>query len=203
MYMLEKRLPFVRFEDKENGINLEASAISGRPIPKVTTMIILTQHGSKDEFEAVAVEWLAAKRNLANRGEYDLQWVESFERQYKAWREGHELPREGTPVMTWPAVSKEQSVRLRALGFTVIEDVAQVPDSGLAIIGLDGRYLRDLARNWINESKDKGITSKELADANAKLSDQAILIAKMQEQIAELAANQKQKPGRKPMDEAA
>lgn len=162
-------MPHVRFETKDYGRNEEASKQTGRHVPLRATFIVITSHGSKDSVEQIADEWIPRKRLEASRGNYNEQWVDYFERQYEAWKKGHELPREGTPVLTWGAISPEANVRLRSIGIQVVEDLAAVPDSGLGTIGLDGRHLRDLARGWIAESKDKGINAKAIADANAEI----------------------------------
>jgi hypothetical protein len=197
-HVADKRPPFVRFEEREMGFNLEASELAGRPIPKVVTLACVTPHGSKDVFEKVADEFLAQLKRKALAGEYPTEWLHHFELQYSEFKKGNELPREGTPTKTWAGVSKEQSVRLCALGYTTIEDVAQIPDSGLPMLGLDGRYLRDLARSWINESKDKGVNARALADAQVKIESQQATIESLQTRLAKLEQSQEEAPRRGP-----
>jgi hypothetical protein len=205
--VFDKRPPFVRFEEREMGINQEASETAGRPIPKIVTLACVTPHGSKDCFEKVADEFLLQLKRKALAGEYPTEWLHHFELQYSEFKKGNELPREGTPTKTWAAVSKEQSSRLIACGYTTIEDVAQIPDSGLPMLGLDGRYLRDLARGWINESKDKGVNARALADAQVKIESQQATINSLQARLAKLEENSEEAPRRAPgrprKDEAA
>jgi hypothetical protein len=204
--VFDKRPPFVRFEEREMGINQEASDIAGRPIPKIVMLACITPHGSKDCFEKVADEFLAQIKKKALAGEYPTEWLRHFELQYSEFKKGNELPRDGTPVKTWPAVSKEQSTRLVACGFTTIEDVAQIPDSALGILGLDGRYLRDLARGWINESKDKGVNARAVADAQVKIETQEETIKSLQARLSRLEEDREEPrrgPGRPRKDEAA
>lgn len=199
----DKRPPFVQFEEREQGINSVASDLAGRPIPKVITLACITPAGSKDRFEKEADVWLKEIRSKAMQGQYPLEWVNFFEAQYAEWKKGNELPREGSPTKTWSAITKEQQVRLYALGYSTIEDVAAVPDSGLGQVGPDGRYLRDLARTWITESKDKGINARALADANVKLDQQSERIRSLEQQLQILQAQLqevpvKRGPGRPP-----
>lgn len=194
----DKRPPFVQYEEREVGINAEATETAGRPIPRVLTLACITPHGSKDRFEKEADVWLKEIRSKALRGEYPLEWVNFFEAQYAEWKKGNELPREGSPTRTWPAVTKEQGVRLIAMGYTTIEDVAQIPDTALGQIGPDGRYLRDLARSWINDSKDKGINARALADANVKIEQQNQRLESLQHQLAVLQAQLQEPPKRGP-----
>jgi len=162
-------MPHVRFETKDYGRNEEASRRAGRHIPNNATFIIIHPHGSKDESEHLADEWLPRKRMDASRGAYNEEWISFFEKQYAAWKQGQELPRQGTPIQTWQLASPEQRSRLRALGLTTVEDLSAVPDSGLGEIGLDARVLRDMARNWIAEGQQKGINAQELAMAQEEI----------------------------------
>lgn len=194
----DKRPPFVRFEDREYGINHEATARAGRPIPNVVPFALITPFGSKDCVEKVATEWIAQIERQAMSGQYPAEWVATYKLQFDKWKQGQELPRDGTPVKTWQAITKEQQVRLTALGYTVIEDLAQVPDSGLDMIGLDGRYLRDLARKWADG--DSAAVIKRAADLEAQVRDQAETIARLTAQVEALAA--KRGPGRPRKEEA-
>lgn len=196
MIQSDKRPPLVRFEDREYGINHEASERAGRPIPNVVPFALITPFGSKDIVEKVAEEWLSQIRHRAMQGGFPSEWVAQFERQFEEWKKGNELPREGTPVKTWQAISKEQQVRLIALGYSVIEDLAQCPDSGLGTIGLDGRYLRDLARKW--GDTDTAAIIKRAADLEAKVREQDEMISRMSEQLSQLS---KRGPGRPRKDE--
>jgi hypothetical protein len=184
--IFDKRPPFVRFEEREMGLNAEATAREGRPIPRVVVMACITPHGSKDCFEKVAEDWLAQIKQKAMSGEYPLDWKNHFELQYAEWRKGNELPREGTPVKTWAMCTREAATRLVAVGITTVEDLAQFPDTGLGAIGMDGRYLRDLARNWISEAKDKGANAKALADANLELASLRETVAQQSTRIDKL-----------------
>jgi hypothetical protein len=165
----DKRPPFVRFEEREYGRNVEASEAAGRPIPKVVVMACITPFASKDCIEKPATDWLEQIRGKAAKGEYPPEWAVGFQRQYDEYLKGNELPRDGTPTVTWQMATREQQLRLKALDITTVEDLALIPDSGLNMIGLDGRVLRDTARSWIAESKDKGIVAQELNKANAQI----------------------------------
>ncbi len=206
--VMDKRPPFVQFRDQEYGINREASEAAGRPVPAMVTMVCITPHGSKDEFVKPAEEWLAQTKAKALKGDYPVEWYNHFDLQFSEWKKGNELPREGTPVQTWQAVSNEQRSRLKAVGIPTVEDLAQYPDGSLGQIGLDGRYLRDLARGWIAEGKDKGINAKALADAHVKIMEleadkerMQLRLQKLEERLLDEPV--KRGPGRPRREEAA
>lgn len=186
--LFDKRPPYVRFEEREMGLNAEASEKEGRPIPRVVMMACITPHGSKDVHEKPAEEWLAQIKAKALAGDYPPEWLAHFELQFKEWQRGNEIPRDGTPVRTWQMCTREASGRLIANGITTVEDLAQFPDSGLGAIGMDGRYLRDLARNWLSEAKDKGANAKALADANVQIEELKKSNAALSDRVERLAA---------------
>ena len=191
-------MPHVRFEIKDYGRNEQASKEAGRHIPLRANFIFITSHGSKDCPEFPADEWFARKQDEASRGNYNGEWLAHFQKQYDAWQKGHELPRQGTPILTWPTISPEQNVRLRSLGYQVVEDIAAIPDGSLGQLGLDGRVLRDMARAYIAEGKEKGINTQKIAELSAQLESRDATIAQMQATLAELKAQigEKRGPGR-------
>ena len=180
--------PFVRWEFVEYGVNAEASAKAGRPIPAVRPFAFIMQHGSKDVVEKDAEEWLAQIERKAQEGTYNPEWAERFRKQFEAFIKGQELPADGTPIRTWPAPNREQVIRLLALGITTVEQLSAVPDNALSNIGLDGRNLRDLARNFIDAGQNQGTLAKKLADAEQTVRDQAEQIARMNDRLAALEA---------------
>lgn len=195
--MRKEAPPFVRFEFMECGVNAEASAKAGRPIPLVKAYALIMQHGSKDVLEKDAEEWLAQIHEKALQGQYSPEWVARFKLQYEEFTKGNELPRDGTPIRTWPAPNREQVIRLLALGITTVEDLAAVPDAGLGNIGLDGRVLRDLAKNFIEAGEGIGVLARKLADAEQKAREQGEQITRMAQQLAELKAQIPDKPSRR------
>lgn len=191
----DARPPFVKFEVREYGIDQKASEEAGRPVPAMAEFVCVTAFGSKDIYEAPAQDWLARCKQKAIRGEYPADWAQRFQMQYDEWKKGNELPRSGTPIATWQMVTPQQSARIRAAGYTTVEDLAACPDSTLSELGLDGRYLRDTAKTWIAEAKAVGSSARELADARAEIERQQTLIASLQERLAALEAGQPEKRG--------
>lgn len=185
--------PFVRFEYQEYGINEEATKAAGRPVPKVVPFALIMQHGSKDVVEKVAEEWLEQIKTKSFNGLYPPEWSQRFDLQYQQFLKGEELPRDGTPIKTWAALTREQVIRLLALGVSTVEDLAQMPDSGLGTIGLDGRNLRDLARNFIEQGLNAAGTAKKLADLQEKSRQDSETIERLNARLTELEKADKKK----------
>lgn len=189
------RVPFFMFSDREHGVDAAASAERGYEVPRLMTFILVSPHGHKgDPLEFMADEWLARKDEEARKGRYDMAWVREFKDGLAMHREGKEIPRNGTPLMTWDRILKTRREVL-ARRFPTVEDLAAVPDSSLGEIGMDGRVLRDLAKGDIQSKLDLSPVVKELADAkeeNRRMAEQMTTLT------ARLDAMEKQdKPARK------
>lgn len=181
----EAKAPIVQFDYMEYGVDSEASQKAGRPIPKVVPFAFI-QPDKFTRVEAPAEEWLAKKRNEAIEGKCNPDWVTRWEMLYQAWKKGEELPLDGQPIRTWAALNKEQNIRLIALGFLTIEQLAEVPDTTLAMIGLDGRYLRDLARKTLEQNTNGGAQAIQIAALEQSIRDKDVTINAMQGRLEAL-----------------
>src|ERR1700676_3146592 len=148
------RVPYFAFVDREHGVNTEATKEKGYEVPALMTFIQVTPHGHRgDPLEFFAEEFIVRKGQEAKNGSYDPRWVSAFKEGLQAFREGKELPRDGTPIMLWERILKPRREQL-AHQFPTVEDLAATPDSSLGDIGLDGRVLRDMARGDIKAKTD-------------------------------------------------
>jgi hypothetical protein len=171
----QARRPMAMFDYSEDGKHVIAK---------------IMQHGDKfGVTEKIADEWLAHIEKEAAMGRYDASWVAQFKAEHAAFLKGNDLPREGTPILTWAAITREQIKRLISLNITTVEDLAAFPDSGLGTIGLDGRTLRDLARNVV-DAKTHGVgeIEKKLADAEQRERDLKATVERMDARMKELEA---------------
>jgi hypothetical protein len=189
------RVPFFFFQDREHGVDALLSKEKGYEVPKLVTFILITPHGHRgDPYEFFADEFLERKVREAHEGRYDRAWIQEFKAGLAAFREGKEIPRNGTPLVTWERILKTRREQL-AVRFPTIEDLAAVPDSSLSDIGLDGRVLRDLAKGDIQAKRDLSPVVKELAEANETIRRQQEQLEKMNNRLAALE-DDKPKRGR-------
>ena len=193
------RVPFFMFQDREHGSDPEKSKEAGYEVPRLMTFILITPHGHKgDPLEFFAEEFIERKGREAREGRYDHAWVSEFKAGLAAHREGKEIPRHGTPLITWERILKSRREQL-VRRYQTLEDLAAVPDSSLGEIGLDGRVLRDMAKAELQAKKDLSPVVMELASAKETMRQQ-------QEQIDHLMARldaQEKKRGRRAETETA
>lgn len=175
----------------------------GRVVYDNMAYIQVVAHGSKDVFEKPAEEWFAQKRKEAMNGFYPQPFLDLAEKQFDAWKQGQEVPREGTPLSVWPVATPADVEQCSLARITTVEDLAAATETSLQILGMGGRQLRDKAKNWLEAAKDKGTLVNTVAKLEADNADlrQAIEIAAAK--IAELEAAQASKKLGLPKKEAA
>lgn len=124
------------------------------------------------------------------------QWAQ-IEPAYLAWREGNELPENGTPLAAWPGLNEDQMKAIKAVGFKTVEDFANAPETVLARpVVPNMRALVAQAKTWL-----EGRGGAEMAAELQRLREQnEALIEMMAEQKAEAA--DKPRRGRPPKAEA-
>lgn len=199
---MDNRIPYYDFIEREHGVDADKSAAAGYEVPRLVTFIRVTPHGHKgDPLEFFADDFIERKGVEARAGRYEHSWVASFKEGLAAFRAGRELPREGTPLLTWDRILKSRREQLAAR-FPTLEDLAACPDATLGEIGLDGRVLRDMARAELQARQNLEPVVRELAIAKEEN-------RQLREQLDRLAArldaleDDKPKRGRPRMTEEA
>lgn len=195
--IMQDRPPYVRFElvpvEDRN-----ASIAAGRYVARDVEMALIVPAGSKDEVHREAGPWLDEIREKSRRNQYNPQWVEHFNSVYRAWKEGNELPVNGTPIKTWPLLSPAQVKNLLAAKCFTVEDLAVANEPLIAMLGMGGRDLKGKAQAYLEQANNGGKVASELAALKVRLEDMAAQIEKKDEQIASLMndLNLRTAPGR-------
>ena len=197
------RPPFVQFETiavKNNARSLE----EGRLVYEDRDMANVVSAGSKDVHVVLALEWLARKKSDALNGRYPMEWYQRHQAQYDEWKKGNELPEEGTPIKMWPPVTPAEAAMLIGANVRTVEDLAALPESGLTLLGIGSRSLRDKARAWLESQTANGAgkMAEELSALKVENAALADALDRMQAQIKELETDRKRGPGRPRKDEA-
>jgi hypothetical protein len=115
----------------------------------------------------------------------------------------------GTPLSAWSILAASQVEELRALKFFTVESIATASDAQLQrigmIAGMGPTAFRERAQRYLHAAKDEGFVSqvsekaKQLEEENTRMKAD---MEEMKQMIAQLAANQKAKPGPKPKDDS-
>lgn len=98
----------------------------------------------------------------------DLKYIYDI---YIAWKTGLESPVIGFPLKQWPAASPAQIKNCAKLGIRAVEELAEIPDGKLNILGQGARAIRDKAREWLKVSANQGVVLEEISSLKTMMSD--------------------------------
>lgn len=150
--------------------------------------VLVTPPYSKDVFRQRAVKWFAQMRIEVEKGRLPRKWFELYEESYKRWQRNEEMPLNGTPIKSWPALSPSQVKMLVSLNILTVESLAAVNDEGLRRIGMGGVELKNKAVAWLAQANDKGPLTHE----NAALKEENVAlkarVSQLEARVNELAA---------------
>lgn len=151
----EDRPAYVRFERRPLE-DREASLREGRYVAKDVDFALVTPPYSKDCVEYKVTTWLTNMERNVRDGRIPEKWADMWKDALQKWRNGQEVPLNGTPILGWGVISPAQQQTLIAMNCLTVEDLAQVNDEGLKRIGMGGLELRNKAKNWLSSVKDHG-----------------------------------------------
>lgn len=161
---------------------------AGKPVFEDIDYITIVQPGAKSDLKR------EVKLEDDTNGPSDPS---RFPRQWAAYQNQTKLVHDGLPIENWPPIgSSPAAVKgFKAADIHTVEQLSALPDSAMgAIPVMDCRKWRDLSIRYMEQAQ-AGAPISKLASENAALKSD---IEIMRGQIAELAANQKKTPGRKP-----
>lgn len=191
----EARPPYVTFETRAVE-DRAASLEKGHYVTKDLDYVIITPMGSKDRTERVVKEWFDQLEQQVIEGRFPRDWRKEFIEAYGAWKEGRELPLNGTAIITWPVASPAQVKQLLDARVRTVEDLAQANEETIAMLGMGGRALKDKAVSWLQSAGATGKATEELAAmrvANASLVERNAVLEKAVADLKALVESQTRK----------
>lgn len=162
----DKQPAYVRFE-RVPVEDVAASAREGRYVARDVDFALVTPMYSRDVFKAKVSTWLPELKRQAHEGKIPQEWLAHYEAAYAAFQKGQTLPLVGTPIKGWGVISPaQQEVLIRMMVLTV-EDLAAINEEGMRSIGMGAVALRDKAKAWLSQLRDKGPLTQEVATLKA------------------------------------
>lgn len=187
---MDERPPYVAWE-RLPVEDREASLAAGRYQAKDVDHAVITPAGSKDRIYREVTSWFDHLHQQVNEGRYNPVWLDAFRKSYEAWKNGEDLPVNGTPIKTWGAISPAQVKTLINADVRTVEDLSQANEQTLVRIGLGARSLKDTAARWLAENGGK---QEELVKAQATINDLQERLARMEAMLAGKAESDKAQP---------
>ncbi|MBL4680861.1 MAG: hypothetical protein JKY88_09080 [Pseudomonadales bacterium] len=122
--------------------------------------------------------------------------IDRWPEQYRAFKDGSEVPLEGSPVKEWPILTASRVAELHALKIKTIEQLAELKDASIDRIGMGGRELVKQAQAYLDVNKDTANAQKYAAE-NEKLHDEIDMLKAQIKEISDSITEQKeQKKGK-------
>ena len=183
----DPRPPYVRFESRsieDRTATLEAGHFVGKEIH----FAIVTPPGSKDVVEKNAEDWLRDSKAAAEAGRLPMEWVWAYEKAYEMFQKGLELPEDGTPILTWPAINKAQAETIIACNIRTVEHLAEANEPALQAMGMGAQALKLRAKTWLETASKTGKPAERIAALETELASAKAQIGGQADKIKELEA---------------
>ena len=184
----QERAPYIRFERtvKEDK---KASLAAGRFVGRDVDIALITPPYSRDvNKHELPAYWEKLKADVQN-GRFRPEWLDHYMKSYQAWKDGQEMPLNGTPIRGWGVLSPAQQENLTRMHILTVEDLAAVNDEGLKRIGMGAQELKNKAKAWLSQLNDKGPLVQEIAAVrkeNDGLSSQVQALMKTVEDMKQI-----------------
>jgi len=174
----EERPAYVEFEARPV-TDKKATLEAGMNVSVDQDWALVTPPYSKDRVERKVTSWFETLELNAKNGRIPPAWVDMYKKQYQAWKEGQEIPLDGTPIKNWAIPSPAQVKNLLAANMKTVEDLALCNDEGLRRLGMGGIDLRNKAKAF-------------LASASSVVEENAALKTELEQLKASLEAMKNQ-----------
>lgn len=181
------RPPYITFmkmpvEDRD------ASQKAGHVVYKDIDYVVITPSGSRDRIERVASEWFDKIKQDVREGRCPGAWLTEFEQAYKMWKEGQEIPLNGTSLVTWPVATPAEIKTLLAINVRTVEDLAAANAETLQRIGMGAMTLKQRATDWLKNAEGPGKLNAEMAALRADKEALLTVVKSQNERLAVLEA---------------
>jgi hypothetical protein len=158
----EERPAYVRFErvpieDKQ------ASLKAGHYVAKDVDFALITPPYSKDVYKTKVTQWFVNMDQDVQNGRLRQEWADQYKKSYEHWKNGQEIPLNGTAIKGWGVISPAQQEILLKMNVLTVEDLAGINDEGLRRIGMGSMDWKNKAVAWLAQLKDKGPLTQEVA----------------------------------------
>ena len=181
------RPPYVTFEVKAVE-DRQGSIDAGHYVSKDVDFAFVTPQGSKDRIERVVTDWFENLELQVQSERFPRAWLNAYKDSYKAWKEGREIPLNGTAILTWPVLSPSQAKALVDAGIRTVEDLAEANEEGLSRVGMGARALKDKAIAWVKQASGNGKATEELVALKVRAEQAEASNKELQAQLTKLAA---------------
>lgn len=183
----ENRTAWVRFTT-EAVENKAETLKQGKWVGTDVEMVHITSPYTKDEHDKKVTAWLALLDLQLMQGRIPRAHYDYYKAQYKAWKDGQEMPLNGTPIKGWPMISPAQQQVLISCRILTVEDLAGINDDGIRQIGMGAVDMKGRAIAFLAQATDKGPLTMQMAATEARNRELEIKVNTLMAQVEGLVA---------------
>lgn len=185
----KEQASFVRFERRPVE-DVVKSREQGIYVAKDVDFALITAPYSRDVFIAEWAEWIGQQERDCQAERIPRVWVDKYKAAYTAWKNGQELPLDGTPIKGWGMISPAQQETLIRMQILTVEIAAGMTDEAIKRIGMGGLDVKVKAKAWLAQNHDKGALTQEMAALAADNRNLQGSVESLQKQVQALMAAQ-------------
>lgn len=167
----------------------------GRYVAIDVDMVSVRQIGATDSVIFEVDRWLAQNKAEVAGGRLPPEHAEHYKRLYERWKNGQELPLEGTPIKGWAVIPPSQQELIVRAGIRTVEDLATMNAEAMQKIGMGAVMLKNKAAAWTAQAKDKGPLTMQMSNLQAENDLLKLNLQKLTEQV-QLLQTEKKRPAR-------
>ena len=185
--VMEDRPPFIKFEVRPHE-DRNASIEAGHYVAVDVDYAVITPAGSKDEIPRIYHEWVEQLTQGIRDGRFKAEYVQAIKGMYEAWKEGLEMPVDGTPIRGWTVLGPSDQENIIAARIRTVEELAEANEQTLMSLGVGSRVMKQKARAWLDSSNSQGKATEKISALQSELKDQMNINKKLTEDLSSLTA---------------
>lgn len=126
------------------------------------------------------------KEQEARAGRVRPEWIAKWRAAYAYYKQGQELPVDGTPIKGWKLLTGAQQEELVRMNVRTVEALANLTDDGIRNFGMGAIELRRRAKAWIAQNEGAEANALKMADLtreNDSLRDQVLALSSKMDEL--------------------
>lgn len=156
--LTHKDMPFVAFKTEavEDPVRTKADGVMRF---RDQDYAVITVPGDTKSNSIEKVEsFFRKKDDEMKAGRVHPDWIARWKREYELYKQGLEIPLEGTPIKGWKLISPSQQEELIRMHVRTVEELANLTDDGVRNFGMGAVEIKRRAQAWIaqNASHESG-----------------------------------------------
>lgn len=179
--------------------NSKASNVFGRTIHDELLMVEIITPGQRNSTPSYELKRIWSQESKSALGLSDDFRASEKYAELRPWVQKYEtdnpgLDISGTRLTDWPRIGRALAATLAGSGIYTVEQVANIPDNVLDVLGMGGRELRETAKAYLADAgigSDSGALATRVAELEREVSEYRSQIASQNELLRGYAERDK------------